>query len=242
SLVWLVYDSNDNIHYPVSFGTLPPGAKDITSKYGSKTVDSLSEDVTYTFWIMKEKVWDPISNITGKIFSVDSTKNSALYTISQDSISISSANFFEITVPINLYINISDVNSFGQLAKLSVVETNTNNSPILSWQIIESGVPDSMISAVGIVEGQEYQATNTVWEVWSVQDSAGNPIFGHNDLINSPVSMGQNFAGTQVFTPYPANGLVRGHYYYVWIADKTWDGLTRLRFAKGYAYATFKVY
>lgn len=242
SLVWLVYASGDGIHYPVQFNKLPVGTQDLTTQYGGKKIDSLSEDNTYTFWVMKQSVWSQLSSQSNKIFNVDTLSKTPAFTINGDTVKISSMNYFQETLPVNLYININEVHTFGQLATLNVTETNVNNNPILTWSIIQSGVPDSMIAAVGIVEGQEYDPNNTVWEVWSVQDSAGTPIYGKNDLISSPIFMGENFPGTQVFAAYPANGLQRGHYYYVWIADKTWDGTTRLRFAKGYAYATIRVY
>jgi len=242
SLVWLVYAPNDGVHYPVQFGTLPDGAQDITANYGGIKIDSLNEDNTYTFWVMKANAWNQVSTQKNKIIQVDTVNKSTTYSISADTIKVSSLSYFQAALPVNLYINISSVSSFGQLAKITVAETNKDNNPLLTWAITQSGVPDSMISAVGIVEGQEYIATNTVWEVWSVHDSSGTALYGKDDIISSPIALGQSFTGTQVFAAYPDSGLARGHYYYVWIADKTWDGLTRARFAKGYAYATFKVY
>lgn len=51
--------------------------------------------------------------------------------------------------------------------------------------------------------------------------------------------MGDTFEGTHVFSEFPENGLERNKTYYIWIANETWDGANRLRFADGYAYATF---
>ena len=75
-----------------------------------------------------------------------------------------------------------------------------------------------------------------------LKDSAGTPIYGKDDIIKSPVQAGQSFSSTYVFNEYPENGLERGKNYYLWIANKNWDGVTRLRFAKGYAYITFQTY
>jgi len=242
SLVWLIYASNDGIHYPIKFNELPSGAQDLTAQYGGEKIDSLAEDYTYTFWVMKQSVWSQLSSQTNKIFEVDSLNKTSSYTINADTINISSMNYFQEALPVNLYINITDVISYGPLATVNVTETNRDNNPILSWIINQAGIPDSMISAVGITDGQEYDPNKIIWEVWSVQDSAGTPIYGKNDLISSPVKLGDSFSGTQVFTNYPSDGLQRGHNYYIWIADKTWDGITRQRFAKGYAYATIAVY
>jgi hypothetical protein len=53
---------------------------------------------------------------------------------------------------------------------------------------------------------------------------------------------GQEFPETFVFTEYPAGGLKRNTDYYVWIANKNWDGENRQRFTLYYAYATFSTY
>ncbi len=57
-----------------------------------------------------------------------------------------------------------------------------------------------------------------------------------------PVVAGQVFDGTHIFVKYPVNGLQRGRDYYIWIANKDWDGESRLRVTNFYAYVTFHTY
>jgi hypothetical protein len=58
-------------------------------------------------------------------------------------------------------------------------------------------------------------------------------------VINAPLVAGQSFPETQIFVDYPAEGLARNRTYYIWIANKLWDGEGRIRVTSYYAYATF---
>ena len=66
--------------------------------------------------------------------------------------------------------------------------------------------------------------------------------YGKTDVIRSPLVTGQQFPGMRVFTVYPALGLRRNQDYYLWIANKTWDGIGRLRSTPGYGFVTFKTW
>jgi hypothetical protein len=67
-------------------------------------------------------------------------------------------------------------------------------------------------------------------------------IYWKNNVIRSPIQMGDHVPGTATFAEYPAGGLQRGKQYYIWIANKDWDQQTRLRSTPNYAFATFQVY
>ena len=92
---------------------------------------------------------------------------------------------------------------------------------------------------MGIVEGNQFNPDAEVWSVYSLSDSAGQPQFGKVNIINPPVTAGQSIPGTQVFVEYPAGGLMKNKTYYVWIANRLWDGEGRLRSTNYYAYLTF---
>jgi hypothetical protein len=242
SLVWLIYESGDNIHYPVTFGVTPSGAQDITSQFGGRKADSLEEDNTYTYWVMKENVWTQISSQSNKTLALDSTLQSQTVKITQDTILISSSSYVETTERIDRYINIENATVFGPLANMTVTKPETNNDIIISWQIVEAGVTDSAVAAMGLVEGQDFSQNNTLWEVWSEKDSAGTPLYGTEDIINPPVVLGEQVSGSHVFVEFPASGLQRNKNYYFWIANKGWDKTTHARFADKYSYVTFSTY
>jgi hypothetical protein len=61
----------------------------------------------------------------------------------------------------------------------------------------------------------------------------------HN-VISPPLLSGQQLNNTKEFVEYPVEGLQRNKTYYVWIANKDWNGVGRLRATPYYAYATFK--
>lgn len=238
TLVWLIHSVGNNIHYPVTFGVLPEGAEDLTAQFGGSTVDSLSEDNTYTYWVLKEDVWNQISSQKGKVIEIDSSQSGSLVQIIDDTLKVNNFSCVKETQNLDVYINIDNISTFGRLGIISIEIMNSNN-PVISWEITQDGVTDSLISAIGISEGGQYDATKLIWEVFSEEDSAGVKIYGKKNLIKSPVTAGESFTGTHVFAEYPAAGLERNKTYYLWIANKDWDGATRLRFASGYAYLTF---
>jgi len=92
------------------------------------------------------------------------------------------------------------------------------------------------------VPAQQYQPWGTVWEVFSEEAGAQFPVFGKNNVIASPLTLGQSIVGTRAFTAYPPSGLKRNKDYYVWIATASWDGSKRLRVTPYYAWATFRTW
>jgi hypothetical protein len=54
--------------------------------------------------------------------------------------------------------------------------------------------------------------------------------------------MGDEVPGAKTFTPFPPGGLTKGKQYYLWIANKDWDGVNRTRSTSNYAFATFLVW
>jgi hypothetical protein len=239
TLVFLIYQSGNGIKYPVRFGAVPGGAQDITSQFGETAIDSLNEDETYTYWVLKEDAWNQISAERNKYLVPDSTLSGTSVEIEADTILIPLQAHTQMTQSIDVYVNITNVTTFGQLGIISITPAASNN-PTISWEITQSGITDTNISAIGLVEGQQYQPINSKWEMFSVDDSAGVTRYGKQNVISRPLSLGQNFPGTIVFVEYPPEGLERGKEYYIWIASKEWDGTSRLRFALGYAYATFR--
>ncbi|MEO8399950.1 MAG: hypothetical protein ABI550_09085 [Ignavibacteriaceae bacterium] len=240
SIIWLIHTSGNDIKYPLKFGEVPSGAQDITTQYGGSSADSLSEDETYTYWILKEDAWNQISNQSNARLYTDSNSTASSVIINADSISISQFSFISATQPNDVFINLSNVSQFGRLAAISVKAEKTN-IPIIKWLITEAGLTDSSISAIGLVEGAQYQSSNALWEIYSEDDSAGVPIYGKKNVISQPVKIGQKIPGTHEFVEFTLDGLERNKDYYIWIANKDWDGTTRLRFAVGYAWATFNV-
>jgi hypothetical protein len=238
TLIWLVHSDGDNIKYPITFNVLPSSAQDLTTQYGGKKVNSLTEDNTYTYWVLKSDVWSQVSGKQNVVLQIDSSVSSSTINLNADTAKISPYSSTLKTQSIDVYINIENVTPFGNLGVVSVTGV-LSNSPIISWQINDPNAPDSLLSAIGIVEGSQYQSSNAVWEAYSQRDSAGTTIYGKDDVIKQPVQAGQTLSQTYVFALYPSGGLQRNKTYYVWIANKNWDGVTRLRFATGYAYATF---
>lgn len=240
SLIWLIYMPDDQIHYPVQYGKLPSGAQDLTQQYNGTSLDTLIEDSTYTFWVMKAEDWNKISSMQNTIILLDSTVNS--FQVSGDTVRFSYQGHTQNTQHLDNYVNFTDFHSRGFLADIFVEQPRTSNNPLISWHIKQANVTDSMVAAIGITESNQYNASKKMWEVYSVSDSAGVTLYGKENVISSPVVAGQELPGTFVFEEYPASGLKRGTSYYIWIANKNWDGETRNSVTDYYAYAYFTTY
>jgi hypothetical protein len=239
SLVWLIRTDGNNIHYPVRFGTLPSGAADITSQFGGAGLDSLNEDEVYTFWVLKEDVWNQVSSYPDSRLIADSTLSSSVVAAG-DSIRINTYSYNSIVQALDVYVNISGLTQFGRLGLVTVTATNSNK-PIISWAITEAGASDSNLSAIGIVEGQQYVADYAVWDVYSESDSSGTLLYGRQNVIAGPLQAGTELPGTRTFVELPETGLERGKTYYIWIARDNWNRTSRTRTTSGYAYAVFNV-
>ncbi|HEX2866393.1 MAG TPA: hypothetical protein VHO03_05095 [Ignavibacteriales bacterium] len=239
TLVWLVYAPGNSLHFPVQFGSLPPGAQDLTSKYGGKKADSLSEDVQYTYWLMKEDAWNQVKTASEKNLTVDSSLSTSSVVVAGDSVRVTPMSFARVTENLDVFVNITSVESLGGLADITVTQSQKDNYPVIRWKIKKSDVTDSTISVIGLNEGNQYTATGQKWEVWSVDSSSGKKVYGKNDVIPSPLALGKNIPGTQTFVEFPAEGLKRGIDYYLWIANKSWDQQGHTRFTQYYAYAVF---
>jgi hypothetical protein len=243
TLVMLVYQPANGVQYPVQVGRVPAGAQDLTTRYGGTPMGRLIEDSTYTYWVMKEDAWNEVTRlpgIQGKTLTVDSAGTSLVQS-RMDSVFINASSFVTKPRPTDVFINIGDFKSFGRLAVLSLLETDSTNRPVVSWQVRTAG-DDSLISAIGIVRGQEYNASLVQWEMISMIKQPDTTFFWIHNVIPSPIVAGQHVPSTITFTEYPENGLERGYVYYLWIANKNWDREARLRSTPNYAYATFVVW
>lgn len=239
SLVWLIYKSANDIHYPVQYGQLQNGVQDLTTLYGGLQIPELIEDSTYTVWVMKESVWNIVSTNPGKTIILDSMLTES-YVLLNDTIKLSPSIHTQKTQNLDNYINIYEVTPFGRLGIVLVAQSTTSDNPKISWVISQSGITDTLIAAIGIAEGNQYSSSTSVWEAYSEVDENGTLLYGKHNVIPSPIISGQVINTTKVFVEYPADGLQRGKTYYVWIANKDWDGVGRLRATPFYAFATFK--
>lgn len=240
SLVWLIHTNGNNLRYPLTFGNLPSGAEDLTAQFGGVKLDSLEEDERYTFWIMKEDVWNQVSVNPNKKIAIDTSLTASSVIISGDSIHVSPYSLTTLFDSADVYINIRIQSIRGTLADLLISETYSNK-PIVSWNM-KAPYTDTLISAIGINEGADYSPTATIWEMYSVTDSSGIPLYGRENVIPPYISIGDSVAGTHTFTHFKLEGLERNKGYYIWIANNVWDQKNRLRTAAGYAAATFQVY
>ncbi len=248
SLAWLVYQAGDAIHYPVKFGEVPAGAQNLTTTFGGQALTRLLEDHQYTFWVLKEDAWAQVSVNPGKPIVPDSTMAQVVQ-LRNDTVFVSTGSFMKRTAMTDVYINITDVNAFGRLVTdrttfqtyLSVVASDTCNRPVITWKIVQSGITDQRVAAIGMCTGNDYNAFTGVWEMISMDVRPDTTIYWKNNVIGSPLQMGDHVAGTVTFKEYPLTGLQRGVIYYFWMASKDWDGKSRTRVTNNYAYATFTV-
>jgi hypothetical protein len=243
SLVWLVYEAGDGIHYQPRFGQIPSGAQDLTTSFGGHPATTLTEDRIYTFWVAKDDIWNVMNASPGKVLFADTSATSVSRT-SNDTLYLTSQSFLSAIEPIDVYIGIRNVRAVGRLGVIDVIQTDTSNSPLITFTIAQAGTapPDSLLTNMGICEGQQYDVGAVIWEVLAVDVSSGQPTYWTTDVIASPVIAGHSIPSTEVFTAYPAEGLQRNKAYYIWIANKDWDQRSRLRSTYNYASATFETY
>lgn len=239
SLIWLMYKENDGIRYPVQYGLLQSGAQDLTEQFGGTRISELIEDSVYTIWVLKQNVWTAVSNLPNKPIVID-TLISELYSVVDDTIRVSNSAHSQVTKNLDNYINIYDIATFGRLGTIHIEKPTTSNNPLISWTILQAGVTDTLLAALGIAEGNQYSSTGSKWEVYSEIIENGVTLYGKHNVIPGPLPSGQIVINTKVFVNYPADGLERNKTYYLWIANKDWDGVNRLRATPYYAFATFK--
>lgn len=242
TLVWLIHAGDNNIHYPVTYGQVPTGAQDLTAQYGGKRLDQLEEDLGYTFWVLKEEAWKSLASSANKQLRVNTGAAAAPVETRGDTVFIHPLSHTQKGDTIDVFVNVKEVKPTGRLGVINVRQSRDSNNPIITWQIIQSGVTDTLLAALGLVNAQQYQVTGNLWEVWSEESSGGQPVYGKKNVIRAPVTMGQPISTTHVFAEYPARGLERNKDYYVWIANKDWDGRRRLNSTNFYAHATFRTW
>jgi hypothetical protein len=243
SLVWLIHQAGNALHYQQKFAQLPPGAEDLTTTYGGHPISACQEDQVYMFWVAKEDAWTVIAANPGKLLLLDSTMTT-LSRISGDTLFLGSQSFTIEKRPIDLYIGIRNVRAVGRLGVIEVIQTNTSNAPILRWRVTQTGTPppDTLLANIGIAGGDHYDVGTVAWEILAVDTSSGQRVYWTKDVITSPLVAGQEVPGTDVFTVLAPSGLQRNAGYYVWIANKDWNQRDRTRSTYNYAYATFETY
>ncbi|MCC6396922.1 MAG: hypothetical protein IT282_07870 [Bacteroidetes bacterium] len=243
SLAWLVAQSGNTLRYPITIGQLPSGAQDLTAQFGGTPRSQLTEDSTYTYWVMTADAWDLVRQLpeaSRRTLTVD-TSATAIVQSRNDTAFVRAASCAIMTRRTDVFINIDDFRPYGRLATLGLIHTGTSNNPTITWQIRDAGV-DTAISAIGIVRGQTYEVANVVWEMISAIELPDTTIYWVNNVIRGPIVAGTQLPNTQTFTEYPAGGLERGYSYMLWIANKDWDREGRLRSTPNYAYALFTVW
>ncbi|MBN1465663.1 hypothetical protein JXA02_07890 [candidate division KSB1 bacterium] len=242
SLVMLVYRENNLLRYPVSFGQTPSGAQDIAADYGGHAAARLREDNTYTFWVMQQKIWEQVAGLRDKILLVNSELPPAAVQVQEDTVYTSASGHAQKTLPLDVYVNFRNLRPMGRLAELTLAQTDTSNSPVITWTIRQADVFDDLVAAVGLVNAAVYDPQAIVWEAWSEEAVDDRMVYGKSNVIPSPLLFGDSFPGTRTFYAYPAAGLQRNQKYYFWIANKDWDGITHSRAANYYAYITFETF
>jgi hypothetical protein len=243
SLVWVVYGAGNSIHYQPRFGQVPPGAQDLTTNFGGHPATALTEDKVYTFWIAKDDVWAAINANPGKVLIAD-TAATVPVRLSNDTVYVTSQSFLSAIEPVDVFIGVRNVHAVGRLGVINVIQTDTNNAPLITFQIAQAGLapPDTLLTNMGICTGQQYDVGSVIWEVLAVDTTSGLPVYWTTDVISSPVFAGQAIPRTEVFTAFPAAGLERNKTYYLWIANRDWDQRNRLRSTYNYASATFETF
>ena len=241
TLVELIYAPANSLKYPVTIGTLPAGAQNIAAQYGGQNVSRLTEDNVYTFWVMKDEAWSAASSLRNRPIIADTTAAAPLVN-RNDTLVASAMEFVSVTSRLDVYINIKDVLVYGRLMDdITVTQSDSSNMPVVTFTIAQ-GIADSGVSAVGICSGEQYNVNSRAWEVISADVRSDTTIYWKNDVVRSPLRMGQSFPGTATFVVYPAEGLKRNQQYYLWFANKNWDQTTRLRSTPNYGFATFYVW
>ena len=241
TLVELLYAPANSLQYPVTIGALPAGAQNIASQYGGKSASRLTEDNVYTFWVMKADAWNVASALRNRPIVVDTNATAPLVN-RNDTLVARAQDFESLTRLLDVYINIKNVLVYGRLMDdITVTQSDSSNMPYITFTVA-AGIADTGVSAIGICSGEQYNVNSRAWEVISADVRPDTTIYWKNDIIRSPLRMGQTFAGTATFVVYPAEGLHRNQQYYLWFANKNWDQTTRLRSTPNYGFATFYVW
>lgn len=240
TLVFLVHAAGNSVRYPVTVGQIPPGASNIAPTYGGTSVTKLVEDAVYTFWVMKEDAWSQIVSQRGKRIRPDANATGAVRVVG-DTVFTNTILHTQHTQAADAFVNIRNLDPRGRLADLWVQQTDTSNNAVLTFTVKQPGVTSPMVAAMGLVVGSgTYLVDNVVWEVLSVDASGPKPVYRTKDVIASPVLLGESLPQTEAFKSFPLSGLERGRAYYVWVASKDWDGLSRdSRTVPYYSWITF---
>ena len=243
SLRWLIRSAGNSLHYPVTFGSLPGGADDLTSAFGGTSLAKFVEDVPYTFWILKEDAWGVVSANPGKALVPDPNASTPAR-VQGDTVFVSSFNLVLLNDTIDVYVNIHSVDPRGRLADLWVVQTNTSNQGRVTFTIKQTGVTDTTVATIGLCEDvPAFNVNKVIWEILSVDTTGPEPKYRTRNVIDSPVLTGEEVPGTAIFTSFPTEGLKRGKLYYVWIATPEWDGVSRdSRVVPYYSWMTFRTW
>lgn len=243
TLIYLVKVVGNNLKYPVRFGDIPIGGVSLLNEFNGNEVDSLSEDRMYTYWVMKEDMWNKISQKKNTQFLPNNNLASGEFLSTADSsIELSSYSFTVKSQFIDVFVNIKDLKFFGRLGNISVLQPIDARPPLVNWIIRQTGLTDTAISAIGLVEGQQFDEKFVIWDLWSVQNTDAGKIYGKKNVITAPLRLGDSFTETISFKDYPAEGILRNKDYYIWFANENWDGKTRSRVTNYYAYATFRTW
>ncbi len=246
TLNWLIQSAGDDIGFPLLFNVPPSGTQDVTDQYGGHHVDSLSEDQTYTFWVMKKAGWDQVKNLNGKLLLPDSTLTGPV-AIRGDTIFVGPTGGIIQKKRLDVYINIRNIKVYGPLVLdpntfqpyMTVTPTNRDNNPIVTFQIKQPGVTDTMVAAFGLNDGSAYDVGTVLWEVLTV-DTVDTVIqYRSLNIIPSPIVFGERPPRTQAFTEYPAGGLQRNKTYFFWLATSQWDGISHVRSSRYHSYVVF---
>lgn len=243
TLVMLATSNGDDIMYPVTFGEIPDNAQNSISQFGGNPIDNLLEDEIYTYWVMKNDLWNQVSNQSDKFFEATEELNAGTYQVVGDTLLQASAySFVTAESQLDVYVNVADVVTFGKLGIISVSQPVDELGPEITWTITQDGVTDTRISAMGLVEGQGYNEIYQIWDLWSWETIDGSNVYGKKNVISQPIRFGDEQPETRNFIEYPSEGLERDKVYYIWIANDLWDGVSRIRVTNYYAYCTFRTW